>query len=866
MKPLCSRAVLRVWSGVLTVSVLAATGAALPAEAQTCPLAPGCRATFAQTVPFATQGQSIWGPLVDGPAPESVTWWPFDGSWDESGDSRSVQSISTIFGTKKFGGSVEGEASGRVGMHFDFRGFGTGQIAVDYPVDVQVTVPEPKTYRPGDLVEITTGWSLGDGADIDVTSTEMGIDLKGVFRMRNAAGFEICFFDCAPKTPFFPTIDIPESHFTLLTTSPDLISFGGEDIHDLADRLGVDLPEAPGGGGAVLGSAFTKFTGVGGTLARPAALDNATLSTSGATLQASGRQDFIALDVDLDKFLQFIKVIPPAPPLGANLELADYGAFDLSYDILDLDAGFSITDIETMKFRGTVKVRVDFGGSFYYHVTDGNGDITAQGTGTSVTFPVGHTLSVQAPDDESIAHLSPVFSLENNFQRYAGLKFHGDMQHRNLRIDFEMARHDFTYERDEKRWKDVWHSCSEILDAGDAGEFFSYLWDCTTGAISGVWEEVSYWVTVAYDYLANNVALHEGPLYETTVANGSETLTIFDTDWALDGFGTVPGAQGWTLDPENPSVDVSAAWSYAFPGSFVQTIQVRNLGDVPLNAASVLDALDVPGLTVADIESFDVTVNPGFDGLGDAESLAGGQVLPVGGEATVTIRWTPTPGSYHVGVTAEGTSPIGTVVVADGGSHGLGWSVLDIQPDSLNRKAGGTLPVHVYGVPGLTGGDVALASVRLEGVAPEKAKVVDLNLDGIQDLLLHFEQAPVLAGLDARMAEAAAMAVLAAQVAQPVMKVVFAPFDVARLLLTASGTSDERLAMDRAGNGNGRLDVGDLRAAALAGGQITAQAKGGNAFGAGAPPEDFTLVLTGNLGDGTPFWAEDHAVVRGDAR
>ena len=51
----------------------------------------------------------------------------------------------------------------------------------------------------------------------------------------------------------------------------------------------------------------------------------------------------------------------------------------------------------------------------------------------------------------------------------------------------------------------------------------------------------------------------------------------------------------------------------------------------------------------------------------------------------------------------------------------------------------------------------------------------------------------------------------------------------------------------------------------IAGGNNSGKTDEGG-LGEGAPPEDYIFVLTGNMNDGTPFWAEDHAVVQGDAR
>ena len=68
---------------------------------------------------------------------------------------------------------------------------------------------------------------------------------------------------------------------------------------------------------------------------------------------------------------------------------------------------------------------------------------------------------------------------------------------------------------------------------------------------------------------------------------------------------------------------------------------------------------------------------------------------------------------------------------------------LDIQPDSLvvTNTNVGRLPIHLYGSEAVPGEDIALDSVMIEGtVEPLKVKVVDLDLDGINDLKIHISR------------------------------------------------------------------------------------------------------------------------------
>jgi hypothetical protein len=68
---------------------------------------------------------------------------------------------------------------------------------------------------------------------------------------------------------------------------------------------------------------------------------------------------------------------------------------------------------------------------------------------------------------------------------------------------------------------------------------------------------------------------------------------------------------------------------------------------------------------------------------------------------------------------------------------------LDIQPDSIvttnTNKA--RLPIHLYGTEDTPGEDIILDSIMIEDVVePVKVKVVDLDLDGINDVKIHISR------------------------------------------------------------------------------------------------------------------------------
>jgi hypothetical protein len=68
---------------------------------------------------------------------------------------------------------------------------------------------------------------------------------------------------------------------------------------------------------------------------------------------------------------------------------------------------------------------------------------------------------------------------------------------------------------------------------------------------------------------------------------------------------------------------------------------------------------------------------------------------------------------------------------------------------TVNKQSKGRIPMELYGSEELPGEDINLESIMIAGVAsPVKAKLDDLNGDGILDVLLHFSRLDLIDALD----------------------------------------------------------------------------------------------------------------------
>ncbi|MEM6639518.1 MAG: OmpA family protein [Pseudomonadota bacterium] len=177
-----------------------------------------------------------------------------------------------------------------------------------------------------------------------------------------------------------------------------------------------------------------------------------------------------------------------------------------------------------------------------------------------------------------------------------------------------------------------------------------------------------------------------GPYENTGTASGLSPAGTPVTDISTAGTQPDPdndGDPGNNSTPtpvtftENPQIGVAKAISFGpvnnGDGTFALAYQifVENSGDVTLSNVQVTDDLSATfagadEFVIDNVTSGGLTLNPAYDGINDTNLLAGTDTLAVGGNGTITINLTVTPGSnlgpYNNTAIAEGTSPSNTVV------------------------------------------------------------------------------------------------------------------------------------------------------------------------------------------------------------
>lgn len=787
------------------LGILAVAGAASPAYAQV----RGGVQVITNGHTFSTSGQPMWGTPVE--ISEGIDLF-FD-TGDQSG------SFAAAVGDEpfKFGISGTGGIRAVFGLQASVAITG-GQIGVVFPMTLEIRAPEANSFRPGEEIMLTTGWSPADGAAITTVAPSATFDVNSPFGVEATSLDSLCVFDCFQIADI--TVGFPEGLRASAAPGNIVEELLLYQVNAVTQKVNVPvlLPQPASLPYELDDDVLAQLIGLSGRLDLPRAKlpcpsDVVYLCVQfmhDGALLASANHDFVELGIDLDTWL--ILAIAKVKPATGNVSLGvsvpfDEFPFNLAPDgsraSVDLfDGDFNLVSRETQNFRFTPNagVTLTFARAVSYRVVDGGTQVAA-GSGTTVPFRVGQTLFLTFPTGTSPLGVSSSYDLAaNRFENRTSFNLSGSATFKALDYDI--------------------HIPDKITESGT------------------VWER-------------------HFPAF-------SESFELPVVEQTLTGFGSTAGTS-FTLDPEDPCIRVRTALEPGLvnglgpAGTLVQTIRVRNCGDVRVLMTQVMDALnvafpDLPGFSVTGVSSADLATNAAWNGSGS--TLAGTDVLEPGQISFITVVFAAEPGNiYGTTVVASGQSPIETPLVdTDAGSFAVYPVNFDI--DKLNNAGGpnAIVPLHILNTPALDIQTIDPATLRIDGLVPENWTYVLRDNKGPEtDLAAFFNRQALWDLLQARRASAVAL-----NVSGRTGRLALSEREIQQLadaVLSGVATSDGIVARaDRLGNSNGRLDLGDLRAATQhrLGAEVAQVADDGVAV---------TLPLTGTLLDGTPFVAEDAIII-----
>jgi len=491
------------------------TGLALPAKSQTYVLS--------HDIDWATYNQNMWGPNGN-PWNINMNLNLFDVGFDTA---VTVGDIVNILGGQ-FGAEIDLDTWFHIGSDFVISGFTTGYVDVQYPVTVEMVVPDDNTFCPGEEVTIESSYNVRPGWDLSThfpTAGVIGLYLNFGFGIDLDA--TICVFGCTT----FPVIDVEVPYDTI-------------PILELNSQTGVftypcfnpsAFPPIQICHDTILPITFNNLFGIGlsGSITLPYVettdwLD--VLDECNKNLYAAGDCTWVHLEIDVIQLLSAICGLIP-PPTGPAIQQF-LGMLSGTYD---LGAGFTIdymlfsawfTILSTMQqdfaFEPDVWNNLTLSLPVEYTVTDpGNGNaVVDSGFSDQISFKACNNLNYIWPcHDVDQIDIDVSHSLTNDFTNHTW---------DSLSFDFSIAALEFTINIPSFPVvppADIPDLCVEVPLVDKASGEQALYEVCMPGVSI---PEVSAFTA--------KLSIHIGPLFSYTWPIGYIPITWYEDTWELAGF------------------------------------------------------------------------------------------------------------------------------------------------------------------------------------------------------------------------------------------------------------------------------------------------------------------------------------------
>lgn len=464
--------------------------------------------TFAQTqtasynVPFSSGMQNMWGPSWNAFS-LNINKNLFDVPWNETFDSGN-SGIVSILGAQ-FGASIQGTFSGVFGANFSLTGFTTGEVEVDYPIDVDFVMSDDYSYDQGDVVTVNTDYSVTSGYALNSyypSAGEAKFDLY--FRLAGNLSATLCAFGCAtfPVIPNFDTGIQTINIFTINTSGVDFFSYNG------STPL-YSYPGFPLKSDMIPNDPLGEY-GVSAWLGLPYVITTDNLS--GTDLSACGDSTYANLNVNVFDLIGAMH-IPYVSAVAANLAGEEsFGPGTVHWNFFDASFDVNVVNNQCFDFKPKVYSQFEFPTPVDYSVYNTSGSLVTQGTSAIIDVLLGNQLSYKYPCYYEKMDITPTFSIDGQFTNHT---------YDEITFDFLMSAFEFGVEVPEI---EITPSIpSWCFDIGYPCGWFDW---CT--------EEICTPEIPAVVF--PGIDLNFGPLWSTSIPLGSVSYDWFNETWALEGF------------------------------------------------------------------------------------------------------------------------------------------------------------------------------------------------------------------------------------------------------------------------------------------------------------------------------------------
>lgn len=547
---------------------------------------------FSQNIDFNTANQGMWGPVIGSfTLDEEITLFnvPWDVSWD-TGNS----AIVSILG-QQFGGSFNGNFSGVIGSEVRLEGFTTGEVDIDYPIEVDIDYSQDDSYDPGDQVRINTDFDVRPGYDVETRYPSAGEFFWDIyFQMAAGANAQLCVFGCT-TFPIIPQFDTGLQTLNMVTVSGSGAStngngagiwFLGPGDPSTATALNPGLgpwpyslePQTSGPyNTTTLGVTWVPWQcyvstwpaelpgafGLSGELTLPFVPD-APETLTGTTLTSIEDSTYFTIQLELFQMIGGILSSVPEPTLNtvgnvlSNLTGSQsLGPAEIEWTFFTAFFQGDITNKQRFTFNPTVSGLFEFPVAVDYEVRDSTNTLVSSGNSSMVNVELGQDILYDFPCYYDEMEINQIYSIDGQFRNrtYDSVAFSFNMS--ALAFSLEVPEITITPEIN------VPEICIPVP------------YPCPT------WSNPFRWCTStvctpaftipAVVFPALNIDI--GPVWETSIPIGSFQYDWFDQTWSMPGFTDQPG-QPFTMRAYDYNVTSSHVDNNCF-GDSLGTVTVN---------------------------------------------------------------------------------------------------------------------------------------------------------------------------------------------------------------------------------------------------------------------------------------------------
>lgn len=369
---------------------------------------------FAQTqqenhsVPFSSGKQNMWGPSWNAfSINQNINL--FDAPWNTSFDSGNGGI--TSWGGMSFGAAIKGAFSGVIGSNFSLTGFTTGEVNVDYPIDVELRMTDDQTYDQGDIVSIQTSYEVETGYALETFYPSVGeMKFDVYFRLAGNLSATLCAFGCAtfPVLPNFDTGLTTINIFTINASGIEFFSFDGGSpafSYNLLPLHTSSIPNDP------LGD-----YGMEGVLTIPYVVTED--GASGKDLYACGDSTYVNFSVDIFKLIEGLKIPKISAVAGMLSNTISVGPGEVSWTLFNAKLNMDIHNKQCFDFKPKVYGKFNFPVAVEYIVYNSSNNTVSQGTSSIMEVEIGNRLEYKYPCHYEEVNIIPTYRIDGQFTNH----------------------------------------------------------------------------------------------------------------------------------------------------------------------------------------------------------------------------------------------------------------------------------------------------------------------------------------------------------------------------------------------------------------------------------------------------------------